>query len=140
MTAEQRDRYIPTRNLRERDEMNSFKGSGFADRLSTAAKAKKAQLDKFRARSGVNDPAVADRNAARMASSIARDARVAERKAARQAEEAARKAALEVEQATQAARDAEAAAEQAIREAALETERKAARDARYAARKARAKK
>ena len=121
------------------DEMNRFDGSRFADRLSAAAKARQAQLDKFRARPGVDDPAVLDRSAARLAVSTARDARLAERKAARQAEDAARKAALEAEQAARAARDAEAAAEQAIREVALETERKAARDARYAARKARAK-
>jgi len=139
MTGERRGRYIPHRNLNETGQMNSFKGSGFADRLSAAAKAKQAQLDKFRARPGDNDPAVIDRSAARLAISTARDARIAERKAARQAEDAAKKAALEAEQAARAARAAEAAAEQAMREVALETERKAARDARYAARKARAK-
>jgi hypothetical protein len=120
--------------------MKSFKGSGFADRLTAAAKAKRAQLDKFRAQPKADDPAVIDRSAARLAASAARDARVAERKAARQAADAASKAALESERAAQAAQDAEAAAERAIREVALETERKAARDARYAARKARAKK
>jgi hypothetical protein len=121
------------------DEMNRFKGSGFTDRLDTAAKAKQAQLEKFRARPGADDPAVIDRTAARMANSAARDARLAERKATRQAEEAAKKAALKAEQAAQAARDVEAAAEKAVREVALEAERKAARDSRYAARKARAK-
>jgi Family of unknown function (DUF6481) len=120
--------------------MNSFKGAGFADRLSTAAKAKKAQLDRFRAQPGANDPAVADRNAARMAASIAREARFAERKAAKQAENAATKTALEAERATRAAEDAEAADEQATRAVALKAEQKAVRDARYAARKARAKK
>jgi hypothetical protein len=118
------------------DEMSSFKGSGYAERLSAAAEAKQAQLDKFRARPKADDPAEADRRAARLAVSTARDARIAERKAARQAEAATKKAALEAEQATQAARDAEAAA----RKVALEAEQKAARDARYAARKARAKK
>jgi hypothetical protein len=122
------------------DEMSSFKGSGYAERLSAAAEAKQAQLDKFRARPKADDPAEADRRAARLAVSTARDARIAERKAARQAEAATKKAALEAEQATQAARDAEAAAQQAARKVALEAEQKAARDARYAARKARAKK
>src|SRR3984893_15731615 len=39
-------------------EMNNFKGTSFDDRLSTAANAKKAELEKFRARSGTTDPAV----------------------------------------------------------------------------------
>jgi hypothetical protein len=56
--------------------------------------------------------------------------------AAQLAEAAAREAALKAEQ---EARDAEFA-EQAAREAALEAERQAARDARYAARKARKRK
>lgn len=126
--------------LYRRDKMNSYKGSGFADRLSMAAKARKAQLDRFRAQPRADDPAVADRNAARMAAGIARGARVAERKAAKQAEAAAVQTALEVERAAGAARDAEAAAKQATRAAALKAEQKVARDARYAARKARVKK
>jgi hypothetical protein len=47
---------------------------------------------------------------------------------------------LEAERATRAAEDAEAADEQATRAVALKAEQKAVRDARYAARKARAKK
>jgi len=39
-----------------RSEMSKFKGTGFDERLSTAATAKKAELEKFRAKSGANDP------------------------------------------------------------------------------------
>ena len=123
--------------------MRNLKGTSFDDRLSAAANAKKAELEKFRARSGVNDPAFVARQAARHAVSVARDARTAERKASRLAsvaheadERAARDAAAE---AVQAARDAEVA-RQAADDVALQAERKAARDARYAARKARPRK
>ena len=86
--------------------MRNLKGTSFDDRLSAAANAKKAELEKFRARSGVNDPAFAERQAARHAIDVARDARTAERKASRlasvaheAAEKAARDAAAEAEQA-----------------------------------------
>src|SRR5258705_12189831 len=82
--------------------MRNLKGTSFDDRLSAAANAKKAELEKFRARSGVNDPAFAERQAARHAIDVARDARTAERKASRlasvaheAAEKAARDAAAE---------------------------------------------
>jgi len=143
----------PDRRI-EWSEMDNSKKTGFDDRLNAAANAKKAELEKFRARSRVNDPASAERQAARQAVGAARDARSAERDAARLAgvaraadEQAARDAAAEVEQ---AARDAAAEAEQAARAAeiarqaaddvVLQAERKAARDARYAARKARPRK
>ena len=63
--------------------MRNLKGTSFDDRLSAAASAKKAELEKFRARSGVNDPAFAERQAVRQAISVARDARTAERNASR---------------------------------------------------------
>ena len=69
--------------------MNTFKNDDdFNERLSTAAKAKQALLEKFRARPKADDPAAAERHAARLATSLARDAR----KAARDARYAARKA------------------------------------------------
>jgi hypothetical protein len=120
--------------------MSKFKGTGFEDRLSAAANAKKAELEKFRATSGQNDPAFAERQAARHVISVARGVRTAERNAARlagaahdAAAKAARDAAAEAEQ---TASDAEVA-RQAADDVALQAERKAARDARYAARKAR---
>jgi len=101
----------------------------FGDRLKAAAKAKQALLEKARAKAPANDPKFAERQAARREVSIAREARVSERKAAKLAAKIR-------EAAEQEAREAEAV-EQAAREIVLEAERKAARDARYAARKAR---
>jgi Family of unknown function (DUF6481) len=72
-----------------------------------------------------------ERQAARLATSLARDARIAERKAAREAE-AARLQAEAIRQAAEdAARKVTAEAERVVQELALEAERKAARDARY---------
>lgn len=119
-----------------------FKNPDFADRLSSAAHAKMALLEKFRTQPGVNDPAFAEREAIRRATRIARDARAADRKAVREAQEAVRQAAqaaLDAELAARQALEMHEAAEQAAREVALDAERKAARDARYAARKARKK-
>jgi hypothetical protein len=129
----------------ETGSMSGFKDSDdFNERLSTAAKAKQATLEKFRARARADDPAVLERQAARLATSQARDARKAARVAEttrseeeairHAAEEAARKATVEAEE---AARKAAAEAEKAALEVTLEAERKTARDARYAARKSR---
>jgi Family of unknown function (DUF6481) len=109
------------------------KSDDFNERLSTAAKARQATLEKFRARPRADDPAAVERQAARLATSHARDARKAARAAeiARLQEEAVRQAAEEV------ARKATAEVERAAQEVTLEAERKAGRDARYAARKAR---
>jgi hypothetical protein len=114
--------------------MSAFKDSDdFNERLGTAAKARQATLEKFRARPRADDPAAVERQAARLATSQARDARKAARTAetARLQEQAIRQAAEDV------ARKATVEAEKAAREVTLEAERKAARDARYAARKAR---
>jgi hypothetical protein len=113
--------------------MSGFKEPSFADRQKAAQQAKKDILNKFRSQPGVDDPAVIQRRAER-------EAQAAERAKAKLAREAAK--------AEQKIRDAEAAAqaaaqlarekEEAIaKEAALEAEKKAARDARYAARKKR---
>jgi Family of unknown function (DUF6481) len=129
----------------ETGSMSGFKDSDdFNDRLSTAAKAKQATLEKFRARARADDPAVLERQAARLATSQAREARKAARVAEitrseeeairHAAEEAARKATVAAEE---AARKAAAEAEKAALEVTLEAERKTARDARYAARKSR---
>jgi hypothetical protein len=107
--------------------------TNFDDRISAAAAAKQALLERFRAKPAAGDPAWVERQAALQAIADARDARAAERKAAKDAE-AARVAA---EQAARRAQEQTAAAEAKVRAAALETERKAARDAKYAARKAR---
>jgi hypothetical protein len=120
--------------------MSTFKNASFGERLSTAASAKKAALEKYRAKAEANDSSSAERQAARQAIIAAREIRAAEREKVRLAkavDDAAAQAARDVLlKAEQAARDAEAA-ELAERELALEVERKKARDARYAARKAR---
>ncbi|MDR3529589.1 MAG: DUF6481 family protein [Rhodopila sp.] len=107
--------------------------TNFDDRLSAAAAAKQALLERFRARPAVNDPAWIEQQAALKAIADAREARAAERRAAKEAE-AARVAA---EQAALRAAEQARAAEAKARAAAEEAQRKAARDARYAARKAR---
>ncbi|HEY0184908.1 MAG TPA: DUF6481 family protein [Rhodopila sp.] len=109
--------------------------TNFDDRLSAAAAAKQALLERFRSRPAVGDPAWIEQQAALKAISDAREARAAERKAAKEAE-AARAAA---EQAERKKAEQAAAAEAKARALALEAERKAIRDARYAARKARKK-
>ena len=115
----------------------------FTDRLSTAADARRAMLDKFRSRPAADDPEVIARNERRQALADAREARHAEQEAARAVQEAARREmrALEGAQAEARARAEDEqrnreATERAKRDAALVVEQKAARDARYAARKA----
>jgi hypothetical protein len=116
--------------------LTAYKDKGFSERLSTAADARRVMLERFRTKPGPDDPAVIERRAARQAISAAREARVAARQAALEAE-AARQAAREVEAALEA-EAARQAAEQADHDAGVEAaDRKAARDARYAARKAR---
>jgi Family of unknown function (DUF6481) len=116
------------------------KSADLSDRLNAAAAAKKAALERFRAKPGPDDPAVREQQAALKAISDARELRAAERKAAREAEaarQAAEEAARAAEQAAREEEERRLAAEAAARAVALEAERKAARDARYAARKAR---
>ncbi len=116
-----------------------IRGDKLIDRLGEAAKAKKARLEKARAMAPTNDPDFAERQAARREAALARDARNAERKATRLAEA---KIKAEAEAAERLAREqalAEETAARIARAANLEIEQKAARDARYAARKARKK-
>ena len=115
--------------------------TNFDDRLSAAAAAKQALLERFRSRPAPGDPAWEEQQAALKVVADAREARLAERKATKDAEaarisaEAAAKAAAEL--AARKAQEQASVAETKARAAALEAERKAARDARYAARKAR---
>jgi hypothetical protein len=128
----------------------------FADRQSTAASAKQALLEKFKNRPAEDDPAEIARRAERARIAEDRAARLSEKEALRKAEEdrraAERKQKEDARLAAEAAIEAERlAAEQAIideknaRDAAKsalikqvvidEAAQKAARDARYAARK-----
>jgi hypothetical protein len=117
--------------------MSSSREPDFIERRNAAANAKKVAVEKFRANAA--DPSFAERQ-------TARTTRAAGRAVARQARET-EKAEIKVrgaELATAARRDAEAQAERALaekahRELVMQAERKTARDARYAARKARSK-
>lgn len=121
--------------------MSGYKQPDFNERRNDAATARKALLE--RAKIASADPAIAERIAERAVISAARQQRAEIRATAkRQREaEAAAEAARLAELAAQAQREAEAAevvrkAEEAERALALLVEQKAARDARYAARKA----
>ncbi len=122
------------------------KEPSFAERLQTAAKAKQVQMEKIRAVAQANEAQSAERLAAQVEAENTRQTRIAERKLANRVAAERRR----VEQAAEAARLALAAAEEKARkeaeriarakaEEALKNEQKAARDSRYAARKARQK-
>ncbi|MFI5014840.1 MAG: DUF6481 family protein [Hyphomicrobiales bacterium] len=121
--------------------MATFQHPNFDERLSAAATAKQAVLERFRAKIKGGDPDFLKKQAERLAIAQARDARIAERKAAREAQEAAERAVREAREAAEKAereeREAREHAEAVAWKAALEEEKKAERDARYAARKAR---
>jgi hypothetical protein len=107
--------------------------TNFDDRLSAAAAAKQALLERYRARPAADDPAVMAQQAALKAIADAREDRAAERKALKDAEIAR----IAAEEAARKTQEQIAAVEAKARALAVEAERKAARDARYAARKAR---
>lgn len=119
--------------------MKGFKEKTFTDRLKEAASARQAALERFRARPAADDPAVVKRTEERLTIAAAREARAAEREAAKLVEAAARAERETVEKAEREARERREAVEKLIRDAAGAAERKAARDARYAARKSRQK-
>ena len=121
--------------------MSRFKGSELHDRQSNAAAAKKQMLEKFRAAS--QDPGLAERQAARAAIHEARLAREAEREKARKIREAelprklrARPSLPHKLRAKRKRPRLPPEAEEAERALTLAAEQKAARDERYAARKA----
>jgi hypothetical protein len=113
--------------------MSGFKEPSFADRQKAAQEARKNILNKFRAKPGLDDPAVMQRQAEREAQAADR-AKAKQARDAAKAEQKIREAEAAAQAAAQLAREKE---EAAAREIALEAERKAARDARYAARKKR---
>lgn len=122
------------------------KEPGFVERLQTAAKAKKAQLEKMRASVPPSGAQSAERQAAQVEAAAARKIRTAGRKdsdrmgaeqrEAQRAAENARQALAVAEE--RGRKDAERGA-QAEADAAFQKDQKAARDAKYAARKARQK-
>jgi hypothetical protein len=118
----------------------AFKGDNFKDRATTAAEARKKLAERFKLQPKPDDPRVLQLAAERKAIAEARELRMAER-ARQKAEEEALKAEEARLRAIEEARAAEEARKQAIEDRAKQlqeaAEQKAARDARYAARKAR---
>lgn len=116
----------------------SFKDT-FENRAAKAAEAKRKLMERFRAQPSPDDPAVIARLAEQKAAGEARAQRQAEARARAEAKAAAI-AAAKAEAVAQKQREAEeavrAAAEAKRQAAQLLIEQKAARDARYAARKA----
>ncbi|GAA4721332.1 hypothetical protein H9L13_09865 [Sphingomonas lutea] len=104
--------------------MKGFKEPDFHDRISRAAEAKAKALDQMRARPAMDEATLA----ARAEQARRRDAAAA---ANRDARKAATQAAKDEKAATAAAKKA------AVKPILTDVERKAARDARYAARKKR---
>lgn len=120
--------------------MNPSKDNQFSDRLETAAKAREAMLDRYKARPPADDPAVVARQAERQAVIRAREERNKERAVARAADEARRVVEAKALREFEAAEVLRVAAEKVARQAAMAAEQKQARDARFAARKARVRK
>ncbi|WP_372423505.1 DUF6481 family protein [Salinarimonas chemoclinalis] len=117
--------------------MSAYREKSFTDRQSDAASAKRAMLERAKAKSPSNDPAAAQRRAEREAVTRERDARRAERDAARKIEAERLEAERLASEAEARERAATEEADAVQREADLLAQQKAARDARYAARKAR---
>ncbi len=111
--------------------MSGFKEPSFADRQRAAQEARKNILNKFRSQPGPDDPAVKARQAEREAFAAAR-AKVSSARGAARVEQDRLAQEAAVAAAAQLLREKE---EIVARQAALEAGQKAARDARYAARK-----
>lgn len=107
-----------------------FKNPTFQERIGRAAEAKKKALEQLRSKPPVDEKVAAERQA----KSLARQARIDEKATAKKA---AQQAAKDAKAAELAAKTAELAAKAAASAPRTEAELKAARDARYAARKAR---
>jgi hypothetical protein len=111
------------------------KRNDFNDRRETAESARKAMLERFKARPPADDPDLVAKQAERIAVAEAREKRRAEREALRKAEAeriAAEKLAAEL---ADLQRREEEARRRAEAEALQDEARKAARDIRYANRK-----
>ena len=117
-----------------------FKEKSVADRLSTAAAARQAMLEKFKARVNLEDPVLKAKLAERAAIAKARDERVAGRNAQKEVERIAREAEAKRLEEERLAAEKEARRVEGETALALLAEQKEARDARYAARKDRGKK
>ena len=106
--------------------MPPFKQPSFQERAEAAARARQAALENLKAKPPIDEAVVAERRAARLAREEAQAKAREEKRAAREREKAARKASAPGTEAPEK-----------IVAAPTEAEKKAARDARYAARKGR---
>lgn len=120
--------------------MKGFKEKTVADRLSDAAAARQAMLAKFKAKVNLEDPELKAKLAERAAIAKARDERIAEREAKKETERLAAEAEAKRLEEERLAAEKEARRIEGEKALALLAEQKAARDARYAARKERGKK
>lgn len=113
--------------------MRGYKEPSFQERTAAAARARNSALEKLQARPALSQDEIDRRVAAKAAKDAAAQAKREEARLARQAAADAK-----AERAREAARLAEEEAQAAATNKVLtESERKAARDARYAARKRR---
>ncbi|SCW86996.1 hypothetical protein SAMN02927900_05903 [Rhizobium mongolense subsp. loessense] len=111
--------------------------NGFTERRNAAAEAKRELLAKFASSPKSADPAMQERLAARDAVTQARELRRAEREALKAAQNRRILADAAAEEKAEAESRQAEIADQVSRAAAAEAARKAERDRRYAARKAR---
>jgi hypothetical protein len=118
--------------------MNELRNTGFADRQKTASEAKRALMAKFQAKPMVTDPHHAQRASLRAAElDKVREERADARAVARQAAADARQAEADAQAAVEAAALDAVRGARKQRKILTKAEAKAARDAKYAARKAR---
>jgi hypothetical protein len=119
--------------------MNEIRGTGFSDRLKTAADARRALLSSFRAKPTVTAPNFQTRAEARVAElARVRQARAVAKAAKRQAATSAAAAARQAAESLAAVALDAKRGQRRERKSLSNAEAKAKRDARYAARKARA--
>ena len=111
--------------------MTSYKDPSFQERIALAKQAREKALDKLRAKTPVDAAVLAERSAARRARQEAEAAARLAKQADREKAKADKSAQAQAE-ALEAAAAKQMAATRAV---ASEVEKKAARDARYAARK-----
>ena len=117
--------------------MRDVRGNSLSDRIENKMRAKQALLERLSKMPKPDDPEVIARKAERAAAAERRRIAKAEREAAKVQAEREREEREAAEKIAEAERAAKLAREEADRQVALLAEQKAARDARYAARKKR---
>jgi hypothetical protein len=116
--------------------MPAFKDN-FSDRQQNAAAARRAMVEKYKSMPKADDPEVQARLAQQVEIAKQREERIAAKKAQKEAERLAHEAELKRLEEERIAAEKEARRIEGEKALALLAEQKAARDARYAARKAR---